>query len=374
MTEKTYYILIDTLRSFIMDTFLKHLVPADDAEICADVIITSDLRGIESHGIGRLRYYLSRIKPSQHQVITKPEIIRESPTTAVIDGHHGLGMVISKQAMQMAIDKARKYGMGSVAVRNSNHFGIAGYYPLMAVAQGMIGLTVTNARPSICPTFGTEPMLGTNPIAFGAPTDEPFPFLYDAATSIVQRGKIETLARQEKSAYNGWLVDPQNNYLTDPNQILASLPDGNAAFLPLGGSGEILGGHKGYGLATMVEILSASLQTGAFLRNLTGVSEDGKSKPFRVGHFFMAINIESFTSLDNFKTTTGQILRELRTSRKAPSQDRIYTAGEKEYEKEKEVREKGVPVIPNLQKDLIFLIEKLGLDQYKFPFTLKSSP
>jgi L-2-hydroxycarboxylate dehydrogenase (NAD+) len=370
MHRNTYYIPFDTLRSFIKDTFLKLGVPPDDAEVCADVIIASDLRGIESHGIGRLRYYYTRIKSGQHQVITKPEIIRNNKTTAVIDGRHGQGMVISKQAMQMSIDKARMYGMGSVAVRNSTHFGIAGYYSLMAVAQGMIGLTVTNARPSTCPTFGTEPLLGTNPIAFGAPTDEPFPFLYDAATPIVQRGKIETLARQEKHAHKGWLVDPQNNYVTDPNQILTSLADGNVAFLPLGGAGEILGGHKGYGLATMVEILSASLQTGAFLKDLIGVTEDGNPEPFRVGHFFMAINIDSFTSLDDFKTTTGQILRELRNSRKVPGQNRIYTAGEKEYEKEKEVREKGIPVIPNLQKDLIFLKEVFGLDQYKFPFAL----
>ena len=368
MTENTHYIPVETLQAFIKDVLIKLQVPPEDAKTCADVIIASDLRGIESHGIGRLRYYTVRIKSGQHQVITKPEIIRESPTTAVIDGHHGMGMIIARGAMQLAIDKARQYGMGSVAVRNSTHFGIAGYYPLMAVAQGMIGLTVTNARPSVAPTFGTQPMLGTNPIAFGAPTDEPFPFLYDAATPIIQRGKIETLARQEKPAHEGWLVDPQNAYLTDPKQILASLPEGNAAFLPLGGVGEILGGHKGYGLGTMVEILSASLQTGAFLNALTGVAEDGSPKPFRVGHFFMAINIESFTSLDEFKTTTGQILRELRASRKASGQPRIYTAGEKEYEKEIEVRAKGVPVIPNLQNDLLFMKEELGLEGYQFPF------
>lgn len=369
MHKKTYYISIDLDKSFIKDTFIKLSVPRDDAEICAHVISTSDLRGIESHGIGRLRYYFDRIKSGQHQAITKPEITRETPTTAVIDGHHGLGMVIGKLAMQMAIDKAKEYGIGSIAVRNSTHFGIAGYYPLMAVAQDMIGFTVTNARPSTCPTFGTEPMLGTNPIAFGVPSDEPFPFLYDAATPIVQRGKIETLARQEKLAPEGWLVDPQNKFLSIPKEILAKLPDGNASFLPLGGAGEILGGHKGYGLATMVEILSAALQNGAFLKGLTGLAEDGKPAPFNVGHFFMAINIESFTKLEDFKVTTGQILRELRASRKAPGQNRIYTAGEKEYEKEKEVRAKGVPIVPNLQKDLNFLKETLELDQYRFPFT-----
>ena len=368
MTEYTHYIPVETLQAFTEDVLIKLQVPPDDAKACAEVIIASDLRGIESHGIGRLRYYYVRIKSGQHQVITKPESIRESPTTAVIDGHHGMGMVIAKQAMQLAIDKARQYGMGSVAVRNSTHFGIAGYYPLMAVNQGMIGLTFTNSRPSVAPTFGTQPILGTNPIAFGAPTDEPFPFLYDAATPIIQRGKVETLAREEKPAEVGWLVNSQNEYLTDPNRILDSLLKGDAAFLPLGGAGEAMGGHKGYGLGTMVEILSASLQNGVFLSALTGMAENGSPKPFRVGHFFMAINIESFTSLDEFKMTTGKILRELRASRKAPGQPRIYTAGEKEYEKEIEVRAKGVPVIPNLQKDLLFMKEELGLEEYQFPF------
>lgn len=368
MNNSVVYLPVDLLRNFIRDSFVKLGVPIKDADICADVIITSDLRGIESHGIGRLRYYYDRMVSNQHQSITQIEVVRESPATAVIDGHHGLGMIIGRQAMQMAIDKAHVYGMGSVAVRNSTHFGIAGYYPLMAISEGMIGLTVTNARPATCPTFGTQAMLGTNPIAFGAPTDEPFPFLYDAATPIVQRGKIETLARQEKKALEGWLVDPKNLPLTDPKDILFRLTHNEAAFLPLGGIGESLGGHKGYGLATMVEILSASLQSGAFLHALSGVGEDGAKQPFRVGHFFMAINIESFTSLNDFKCTTGQIMRELRSSRKAPGQSRIYTAGEKEYYREIDVRVKGVEIVPNLQKDLIFLKEELGLNNYEFPF------
>lgn len=368
MNNNIYYLPVDLLRNFIRDSFVKLNVPLTDAEICADVIITSDLRGIESHGIGRLRYYYDRMVSGQHQSITKTDVIRENPTTAVIDGHHGLGMVIARQAMQMAIDKARIYGMGSVAVRNSTHFGIAGYYPLMAVAEGMIGLTVTNARPAVCPTFGTQAMLGTNPIAFGAPTDEPFPFLYDAATPIIQRGKIETLARQEKKALEGWLVDPKNQPLTDPNDILIKLTQDEAALLPLGGIGESMGGHKGYGLATMVEILSASLQGGAFLHSLSGIGEDGSPQPFKVGHFFMAIDIESFTSLHDFKKTTGEILRELRNSRKAPGMTRIYTAGEKEYYREIEVRERGVEIVPNLQKDILFLKGRLGLDSYQFPF------
>ncbi len=368
MTDQTVYLPVDLLQNFIRDSFIAFGTPPEDARTVADVLITSDLRGIESHGIGRLRYYYDRLITGQHDVNTQIDVVCESPTTAVLDGNHGLGMVIGTRAMQMAIDKARTYGMGSVAVRNSTHFGIAGYYPLMAVAQGMVGLTVTNARPSVCPTFGTQPILGTNPIAFGAPSDEPFPFLYDAATPIIQRGFVEKLAREEKMAKAGWLVDPENQPLTDPVDILQRLGKGEAAFLPLGGAGEELGGHKGYGLATMVEILSASFQTGAFLMGLTGLAEDGSPQPFRVGHFFIAMDVESFVDLETFKHTTGTILRELRDTRKAPGQMRIFTAGEKEFEREQRVRRDGVPIVPNLQKDLLFVRGKLGLSQYEFPF------
>lgn len=356
------------LRRFINDVLLALGVPPQDAAICADVLLASDLRGIESHGIGRLKYYYDRIKTGQHKVITEIEVVREGPATAVLDGHHGMGMLVAHTAMQMAIDKARLYGMGSVAVRNSTHFGIAGYYPLMAVNAGMIGMAFTNARPAAAPTFGVQPMLGTNPIAFGAPTDEDCPFLFDGSTPISQRGKIEVKVRQQLPIPPGWVIDQQNQPVTDPVRVMTGLDQGSVAFLPLGGEGETLAGYKGYGLGTMVEILSASLQTGAFLYGLTGIAADGGKQPFRLGHFFMAIDIEHFCPLDEFKHTTGQILRDLRASRKAPGRDRIYTAGEKEYENEKRILLEGVPIIPNLQKEIKFLQVELGLGQYDFPF------
>lgn len=368
MAKETVYLSVETLRNFIRDVLLAVGTPPDDTEICADVIIASDIKGIESHGIGRLRYYYDRIKAGQHKVVTQIEIIKESPTTAVIDGHHGMGMVIAKKAMLMAIEKADKFGMGSVAVRNSTHFGIAGYYPLMAAKEGMIGMTFTNARPSVSPTFGVQPMLGTNPIAFAAPTDEPFPFSYDAATPITQRGKIEVLARAEKPIPSGWVIDQENQPMTDTAKALVALGNRTASFLPLGGAGESMGGHKGYGLGTMVEILSAALQSGAFLLNLTGIAADGTPQPFKLGHFFLAIKIENFVPLEEFKATTGQILRALRNSKKAPGQARIYTAGEKEYEMEKITRTRGIPVIPNLQTDILYLCKELQLSQYNFPF------
>jgi L-2-hydroxycarboxylate dehydrogenase (NAD+) len=368
MSNNAVRIPVSTLQSFMCDTFTKLGVPEDEARVCSEVVIASDLRGIESHGIGRLKYYYDRIRSGQHKALTEFEIVRESPTTAVVDGHHGMGMITATRSMQLAIDKAEKYGMGAVAVRNSTHFGIAGYYPTMAANAGMIGMTFTNARPSIAPTFGVQPKLGTNPIAFGCPTDEPFPFLYDAATSIAQRGKFEVYARAEKTAPAGWAVNQQGNMETDPNSVLTGLTKDTIALLPLGGFGEILGGHKGYGLAVMVEILCASLQNGAFLNGLLGQDNKGNKRHFMVGHFFMAIKIENFLPLAEFKHTTGEILRELRAARKSPGCDRIYTAGEKEFENERYVRQHGVEVVPNLQKEIKIIQKELGLNQYEFPF------
>ncbi|MBE0699215.1 MAG: Ldh family oxidoreductase [Anaerolineaceae bacterium] len=366
MVTKTNCIVpVNILEKFMGDVFIRLGVPEEEARISAEILITSDLRGIESHGIGRLKMYYDRIRQGTQFASTQMEIVRESPTTAVVDGHHGMGQVTGYRSMSMAIEKAKKYGMGAVAVRNSAHFGIAGYYPLMAIKAGMIGMTFTNARPSIAPTFGVKPMLGTNPIAFGCPTDEEFPFLFDAATSITQRGKLEVLDRLEKNAPEGWVIDQAGGFLTNPGDCLDGFGKSTAALLPLGGPGETLGGHKGYGLATMVEILSASLQTGSFLYGLMGLDEAGQKIPNKLGHFFMAVNIEAFTSLEDFQHTTGEILRELRAATLQPGCERIYTAGEKEFEIEKRVRANGVVVVPNLMTDVKTIITELGMPEYE---------
>jgi L-2-hydroxycarboxylate dehydrogenase (NAD+) len=368
MSQETIYVPVDTMRRFMEEVFIRSGVPADEAATCADVLMASDLRGIESHGIQRLKMYFDRIKSGQQKAITNFEIVKEGPATAVIDGHYGMGMVVGTRSMQMAIDKAKSYGLGAVAVRNSTHFGIAGYYANMALKQDCIGLSFTNARPSINATFGVQPMLGTNPIAFGAPTDEECPFLFDAATSIVQRGKIEVYARKNKPVPPGWVIGADGQPISDAEEILSALPKDKAALLPLGGAGEELSGYKGYGLATMVEILSASLQQGGFLTDMLGFDKQGNKTPFMVGHFFMAINIESFVDPGSFKKTTGDILRTLRNSTKAPGEDRIFTAGEKEYENEQVTPQTGIAVVPAIQKDVIAIQKELGLD---YPFQIR---
>ncbi|MFX1324734.1 MAG: Ldh family oxidoreductase [Promethearchaeota archaeon] len=366
-SDEEVFLKHNVLRNFMRDVFIGLEVPEKDAEIIADVLITSDLRGVDSHGIQRCKMYYDRIKAGIYNPKTEIEIVKDSVATAVIDGHCGMGHVIAFKAMKLAIEKAKKYGLGAVAVRNSTHFGIAGYYSLMAIEEGMIGFVTTNTRPSVPPTFGVEPMLGTNPLTYGAPTDEEFPFLMDAATSIIQRGKVEVYNRIHKPLPSGLIISNNGNSKTDPGVILNKLLNRSAALLPLGGEGEATSGYKGYGYATFAEILSAALQDGIYLRDTAGVVEDGQ-KRLKVGHFFLAINIGNFLPLDRFKEITGNIMRDLRSSKLAPGKDKILTAGEKEYLLEVERRKKGIPINSSLQIDIKTMQNELGLDEYEFPF------
>ncbi len=361
--NKELYIPYERVAEFMEAAFMALGVPEGEAAICADVLIESDKRGIESHGINRFKpFYVDRINNGVQFAKTAFEVVRESPTTAVIDAHHGMGMVASEKAMRMAIEKARTYGMGMTVVRNSTHYGIAGYYATMATDEGMIGITGTNARPSIAPTFAVENMLGTNPLVFGFPTDEEFPFVLDCATSITQRGKIEKAARAGKSTPPGTVIGHDGAALTDSEAILQGLLSGKAALTPLGGIGEDLGGYKGYGYATVVEILSAALQSGSYLHMLSGIDAEGKLRPHCLGHFFIAINPENFMGEAEFRKTTGNILRGLRAAKKAPGAERIYTAGEKEYLHYLATKDRGVKFDESLRKEFLAVKEMLGLD------------
>jgi LDH2 family malate/lactate/ureidoglycolate dehydrogenase len=237
----------------------------------------------------------------------------------------------------------------------------------MAINEGMIGMVVTNARPSIPPTFGVEPMLGTNPLTVGAPTDEKFPFLIDCATSIIQRGKVELYSRIDKLMPENTVVGEDGKLLRDPNEILELMLHRKAALLPLGGKGEETAGYKGYGYATVVELLSAALQEGIYLRDTLGIEEDGQ-KRLKVGHFFLVINTNFFIGLDKFKRTAGNIMRGLRSARKDPTAERIYTAGEKEYLAELERKSKGIPLNRSLQNDIKTMQQELSLTDYNFKF------
>jgi L-2-hydroxycarboxylate dehydrogenase (NAD+) len=358
----------DGLERFMADALKGAGVPEEDARTVAEVLIESDKRGIDSHGIGRLKpIYIDRLSDGILNPVTKVDVIRNEKAAAVLDGNNGLGHVVSKKAMEMAIEKAREFGIGMTVVRNSTHYGIAGYYALMAVEQGMIGITGTNARPSIAPTFGVENMLGTNPLTFGVPTDEEFPFVIDCATSVTQRGKIESYSRAGKDLPPGWVIGRDGKTRTDTGQVLVDLTKGKAALTPLGGLGETGGGYKGYGWATVVEILSAALQDGAFLKDLNGFDAEGNKIPYPLGHFFIAVDPAMFMGEAVCRSIAGSICRALRNSEAAPGEERIYTAGEKEHLAWLYRKEHGCPVPPVLQKQMIELRDRYNLD-YKFPF------
>ena len=361
--EAPVLVSVTALRAFIINVLTAFGVPAADVSLCADVLLTSDMWGVQSHGVAHLPMYYDRIRRGMQRPVTRCDWIKETPTTAVIDGGHGMGMVVGHHAMELAIGKAREHGMGSVAVRNSGHFGVAGYYARMAAEQGMIGFAFTNAQPATAPTHGVEPMLGTNPIAVAVPTNEPFPFLFDAATSVVARGKLEIAARAQHPIPEGWVISYTGEPHLDSGSADGGIDRRHTALLPLGGLGELFGGHKGFGLATMVEILCTSLQAHADASPLRDIDEHG----FRhVGHFFMAMNVEHFLPLTAFRAIVGRMLRDLRNSPRIPGEPRIYTAGEKEYEHSVQAQKYGIEIGAALERSLVTLCDDLGLQQELF--------
>ena len=360
----------DIITPFVTDAFIGYGIPEEDAKICTDVLLESDKRGIESHGCNRFKpIYLDRIKAGIQQPVTNFEIVKETETTAVVDGHDGMGQVIGYKSMQMAIDKAKKYGMGMVVVRNSCHYGIAGYYASQAAKQGCIGITGTNARPSVAPTWGVDGMFGTNPLTIGIPTDEDFDFVIDCATSITQNGKIEYYERIGENVHKGTVITTAGEeFCGDAGEGLKMIRQGTAALTTLGGAGEALGGYKGYGYAMVVELLSAILQDGNYGKMLDGKDENGNLVPYHLGHFFIAIDTDHFLGEELARKKAGEIIRSVRNSTKAPGAERIYTANEKEWDVWLYRKDKGVPITEPVQKEIVAVRDELGLTRYKFPW------
>ena len=358
-----------TAESFITDAFIGAGVPAEDAKIVTDVLLESDRRGIESHGCNRFKpVYIDRIKAGIQQPVTNFEILKETETTAVVDGHHGMGQVIGYKAMSMAIEKAKKYGMGMVAVRNSCHYGIAGYYATMAAKAGCIGMTGTNARPSVAPTFGVEGMFGTNPFTIGIPSDEKFDFIFDCATSITQNGKVEYYERIGEDVHPGTIIDEDGNPVEgDAGVALKKIRNGTAALTTLGGIGEALGGYKGYGFAVAVELMCAALQDGMYGKDLDGKDENGNIRPYHLGHYFIAIDTDHFLGEELCRKKVGDILRAIRAAKRQPDADRIYTAGEKEYDIWMSRKDSGVPINESVQAEMNKVRDEYNLN-YTFPW------
>ncbi len=324
---------LDSLRSFTVAAFERMGVSHENAVITADVLIASDRRGIASHGVARLARYINGIKSGSIDPKAEPTILKETPTTLLVDGNAGLGQVVSVKTMSRVIEKAKDMGLAAAVIRNSNHYGIAGYCAMMALNHDLIGVSSTNSAPLVLPTFGKDAVLGTNPIAVAVPTDKERPFVLDMATSTVPRGKLEVYNRLGKPIPTSWATDETGAPTTDPGRVLKNLLERKGGgLLPLGGAGEDNSGYKGYGLAALVDIITGGLGLASMglevYKNPKGPGPD-------VSHFLMAIDPAAFSGdIQSFKRRMDDYLRMLKSAPKQPGQSRIWVAGEKEWEAE----------------------------------------
>jgi LDH2 family malate/lactate/ureidoglycolate dehydrogenase len=364
MTEQTRIrVDPDTLKGFCVRVLRSMEVPEEDARMTADVLVSADLRGTSSHGVARLRRYVNGLRDGMMIPQPDAEVITETPTTVLIDAGGGLGQPVSYRAMERAIEKAETQGTGFSTVRNSNHFGIAGYYAMMAVDHDCIGIAMTNASVLVVPTFGRDAMLGTNHIAVAAPAGEEWPFVLDMATSTVPRGKLEVYQRLEKSLPLGWATDETGEPTADTGRVLKNLKErAGGGLLPLGGAGELLGGHKGYGLMLLVDILCGVLPGAAYANLVYPKDEEGNPLPSAIGHFFGAWRVDAFRPLDAFKDAMDDLQQRLKNAPKAKGQDRIYVHGEKEYEEAEKNARQGVPLNPKVGGDLRALAKELDVE------------
>ncbi|MGM0366326.1 MAG: Ldh family oxidoreductase [Actinomycetota bacterium] len=330
-------------------------VPEEDARIVGDVLISADLRGVSSHGLIRLSsYYGNRLLKKYMDPRTPWKMVRETDTTALVDGGNGVGQVVGYHSMKKCIEKAKKSHIAVVTARHSNHYGIAGYYAMMALEHGMIGISLTNSQPLVAPTYGRTAVFGTNPIAVAAPSDKQYPFVLDMATSTVPIGKVKVYEKKGEKIPLGWGIDDDGNLTDDPKNVQSGGP---GAVTPLGAS-DIMRSYKGYGLAIMVDILCGALSGGS---NLTDIGFPHEPRESDVSHFFMAVDIEAFRPLVDFKKQIDKLVGDLKASPKAKGKDRIYVAGEKEFENEDYNRKHGIPLLVNVVKDLKQNGRKVGV-------------
>lgn len=346
----------EKLRELSKLVFMKYGYSEEDAETITDVLLKADLMGIESHGVQRMTLYPFGISIGRIKVDAKPEIVRETPLSAVIDAHDGMGQIAGVKAMKLAIEKAKQHGMGFTVVRNSNHYGIAGYYSLMAAEEGLVGMSMTNTQALVVPTFGQEPILGTNPIAFTVPA-KPYPFHLDMSTSVVTAGKMEVYAKNKKPCPEGWLVDENGAVNTDAGVFVANRGTGRGGLLPIGGAGELHSGHKGYGMSMLVEIM-----TGIFAGGVTSSGVRVVKEKELCCHMFWAIDPAMFNEdKEEIFKHLSEFLQMIRDSDKAEGHDRIYTHGEKEFENMEKVKKEGVSVNDATYDEITKLSEKLGI-------------
>ena len=347
------------LLTFTKNILLKIGCSEEDAAIAADVLLSADLRGVDSHGVARLSGYVRLWEAGRINAKPDVKVVYETPSTAVVDGDGGLGLVVAPFAMQVAIEKAKTAGTGWVSVKNSNHYGIAGIHAMQALQHDMIGISLTNASPLVSPTFSAERLLGTNPIAVAIPAKNQPPFVADMATTTAANGKLEILQRKGEEAPLGWIQDKEGLPTTSPHGV----KDGGA-LLPLGGDREH-GSHKGYALGAIVDILSAVLSGAnygpwvppfvAFLQPDPNPVGEG------IGHFFGAMRVDAFRPAEEFKANMDTWIGRFRNAKTTPGNEKVLIPGDPERELEVERREKGIPLIKPVEDDLRALGEKFGV-------------
>lgn len=342
---------MDVLTRFTADVFVGFGLTPEDAQITADVLVASDLRGIDSHGVPRMEYYAERLRAGAINLRPNQTVVAETPSTIAFDADNGMGHPASYRAMRRCIEKAKEIGICMATVRHSNHFGIAGYYAMMALDEGLCGMAMTNATALVVPTFAREPYLSTAPIAIAVPAGKERPMVLDFATSTVAWGKVEIARREEKPIPEGWAIDRDGQMTTDAEA---------AHYLtPLGATRD-LGSHKGYGLALFVEILCGQLAGAAWAPYVAG-SRTFPPRPSNTGHAFMAWRIDAFRPKEEFLAEMDQMLGELRAAEPAEGFDRVYVPGDPEDIAEADRRERGIPVHPKVLDDLRRIGDEVGV-------------
>ena len=354
----------ESLRTLCTQVFHGYGFSEDEAREITDALLAADLFGIESHGIQRLVRYDYEISSGMVDIHAEPETIHETPLSATVDAKNAMGQLMGVRAMKMAIAKAKKSGIGLITIRNSNHFGMAGYYARMAAKEGLIGIGMTNAEAIMVPTYGRQPMIGTNPIAFAMPAD-PVPFVFDAATTVVPRGKLEVYAKRGNGIPEGWAVDENGNDCADSDRVLKNIKaKTGGGILPLGGSSELYGGHKGYGFGMICEICCAILSLGDTANYI--YKTPGKSG---ICHFFMAADPALFGDPSEIRAALSRYLDEIRASQKAEGQPRIFIQGEKELESMARVQKEGIPVNERTLAEIRDIASRTGADPGLIRFT-----
>lgn len=354
-----HHVAYQPLYDFCVKVFCGYGFPEEESKQITDVLLAADLSGIESHGIQRLIRYHKEITGGMVKLDAKPEIVFETPLSAVIEGNDAMGQTLGVRAMELAIDKAKKSGFGMVTVRNSNHYGIAGYYTKMAAEQGLIGLCMTNTEAIMVPTFGRQAMLGTNPIAFAMPA-QPTAFSFDAATTVVPRGKLEVYVKRGNGLPLGWALDENGHDSDDADRVLGNIiAKSGGGILPLGGSGEMTSGYKGYGFAMLCEIATAILSGGTTSNYI--YKTPGRSN---IAHCFIALDHGMFGDKAEIEASLSKYLQEIRDSAKAEGQDRIYIHGEKEAEARERVLREGVSLNEKTYEEMTMIGQYTGAGGY----------